>query len=69
MLKRRGIKHNVLNAKFHEMEAEIVAQAGIHDAVTIASNGNITIATNIHNITLEIQAFLLSLGFIFSTYL
>ncbi len=37
MLKRRGIKHNVLNAKFHEMEAEIVAQAGIHDAVTIAT--------------------------------
>ena len=30
MLKRRGIKHNVLNAKFHELEAEIVAQAGIH---------------------------------------
>ena len=38
MLKRRGIKHNVLNAKFHEMEAEIVAEAGIHDAVTIATN-------------------------------
>ena len=38
MLKKRGIKHNVLNAKFHEMEAEIVAQAGIHDAVTIATN-------------------------------
>ena len=38
MLKRRGIKHNVLNAKFHELEAEIVAQAGIHDAVTIATN-------------------------------
>ncbi len=38
MLKRRGIKHNVLNAKFHEKEAEIVAQAGIHDAVTIATN-------------------------------
>ena len=38
MLKRRGIKHNVLNAKYHEMEAEIVAQAGIHDAVTIATN-------------------------------
>jgi preprotein translocase subunit SecA len=38
MLKRRGIKHNVLNAKFHEMEAEIVAQAGVHDAVTIATN-------------------------------
>ncbi len=38
MLKRRGIKHNVLNAKYHELEAEIVARAGIHDAVTIATN-------------------------------
>ncbi len=38
MLKRRGIKHNVLNAKFHAMEAEIVAQAGQHGAVTIATN-------------------------------
>ena len=38
MLIRRGIKHNVLNAKYHELEAEIVAQAGIHDAVTIATN-------------------------------
>ena len=38
MLKRRGIQHNVLNAKFHEMEAEIVADAGIHGAVTIATN-------------------------------
>ncbi|MCI9238532.1 MAG: preprotein translocase subunit SecA [Dorea sp.] len=38
MLKRRGIKHNVLNAKFHEMEAQIVAEAGAHDAVTIATN-------------------------------
>ena len=38
MLKRRGIKHNVLNAKYHEMEAEIVAHAGVHDAVTIATN-------------------------------
>jgi preprotein translocase subunit SecA len=38
MLKRRGIKHNVLNAKFHEREAEIVAQAGRSDAVTIATN-------------------------------
>ena len=38
MLKRRGIKHNVLNAKFHELEAEIVAQAGQADAVTIATN-------------------------------
>ncbi len=38
MLKKRGIKHNVLNAKYHEMEAEIIAQAGIHDSVTIATN-------------------------------
>ena len=38
LLKRRGIKHNVLNAKFHEQEAEIVAQAGVHGAVTIATN-------------------------------
>ncbi len=38
MLKRRGIPHNVLNAKFHELEAEIVAQAGQHGAVTIATN-------------------------------
>ena len=38
MLKRRGVQHNVLNAKFHEMEAEIVAQAGQHGAVTIATN-------------------------------
>jgi len=38
MLKRRGVKHNVLNAKFHEREAEIVAQAGRSDAVTIATN-------------------------------
>ena len=38
MLKRRGIPHKVLNAKFHEMEAEIVAQAGQHGAVTIATN-------------------------------
>jgi preprotein translocase subunit SecA len=38
MLKRRGIKHNVLNAKFHEKEAEIVAQAGRSGAVTIATN-------------------------------
>ena len=38
MLKRQGIKHNVLNAKFHELEAEIVAQAGQADAVTIATN-------------------------------
>jgi preprotein translocase subunit SecA len=38
MLKRRGIKHSVLNAKFHEKEAEIVAQAGRSGAVTIATN-------------------------------
>ncbi len=38
MLRRRGIKHNVLNAKFHEKEAEIVAQAGKKGAVTIATN-------------------------------
>ena len=38
MLKRRGIEHQVLNAKFHEIEAEIVANAGIHGAVTIATN-------------------------------
>ena len=38
MLKRRGIKHNVLNAKMHEKEAEIVAQAGKKGAVTIATN-------------------------------
>ena len=38
LLKKQGIKHNVLNAKFHEMEAEIVAQAGQHGAVTIATN-------------------------------
>ena len=38
MLKRRGIKHEVLNAKYHEKEAEIVAQAGQYGAVTIATN-------------------------------
>jgi len=38
MLKREGIPHNVLNAKFHEMEAQIVAQAGKYGAVTIATN-------------------------------
>ena len=38
MLKRKGIKHNVLNAKMHEKEAEIVAQAGKKGAVTIATN-------------------------------
>ena len=37
-LKKRNIQHNVLNAKFHEMEAEIVAQAGRYGAVTIATN-------------------------------
>ncbi|ATW25931.1 preprotein translocase subunit SecA [Candidatus Formimonas warabiya] len=37
-LKKRGVTHQVLNAKFHEMEAEIVAQAGRHSAVTIATN-------------------------------
>ncbi len=38
MLKRKGIPHKVLNAKFHELEAEIVAEAGVHKAVTIATN-------------------------------
>ena len=38
MLKRRGIKHEILNAKYHEKEAEIVAQAGKYGAVTIATN-------------------------------
>jgi len=38
MLKKKGIKHTVLNAKYHEMEAEIVAQAGRYSAVTIATN-------------------------------
>lgn len=38
MLKKRGIKHNVLNAKHHEKEAEIIAQAGMFGAVTIATN-------------------------------
>ncbi len=38
MLKRRGIKHEVLNAKYHEKEAEIIAQAGKLGAVTIATN-------------------------------
>ncbi|MBQ3061498.1 MAG: SEC-C domain-containing protein [Lachnospiraceae bacterium] len=37
-LKKKGIKHNVLNAKFHELEAEIVADAGQYGAVTIATN-------------------------------
>ena len=38
LLKRHGIKHQVLNAKYHEKEAEIVAQAGQYGAVTIATN-------------------------------
>ena len=38
MLTKRGIEHKVLNAKFHELEAEIVADAGVHGAVTIATN-------------------------------
>ena len=38
MLKREGIQHQVLNAKYHDIEAEIVAQAGQHGAVTIATN-------------------------------
>ena len=38
LLKKSGIEHKVLNAKFHEMEAEIVADAGVHGAVTIATN-------------------------------
>lgn len=38
MLTKRGISHKVLNAKFHELEAEIVADAGMHGAVTIATN-------------------------------
>ncbi len=38
LLKKRGVEHKVLNAKFHELEAEIVADAGIHGAVTIATN-------------------------------
>ncbi|MDR0963551.1 MAG: preprotein translocase subunit SecA [Clostridium sp.] len=38
LLTKRHINHKVLNAKFHEMEAEIVANAGLHDSVTIATN-------------------------------
>ncbi|MDE5780132.1 MAG: preprotein translocase subunit SecA [Lachnospiraceae bacterium] len=38
LLRKEGIPHQVLNAKFHELEAEIVAQAGVHGAVTIATN-------------------------------
>ena len=38
LLRKRGIEHKVLNAKFHELEAEIVADAGVHGAVTIATN-------------------------------
>lgn len=38
LLSKKGIPHKVLNAKFHELEAEIVAEAGVHGAVTIATN-------------------------------
>ncbi|MBQ4531116.1 MAG: preprotein translocase subunit SecA [Lachnospiraceae bacterium] len=38
LLSKEGIQHKVLNAKFHELEAEIVAEAGVHGAVTIATN-------------------------------
>src|SRR5207245_6670732 len=38
LLKKRGVRHEVLNAKYHEREAEIVAQAGREGAVTIATN-------------------------------
>ena len=38
ILKREGVKHEVLNAKYHEKEAEIIAQAGKYGAVTIATN-------------------------------
>ena len=38
LLTKRGIEHKVLNAKFHELEAAIVAEAGVHGAVTIATN-------------------------------
>ena len=38
LLKKKGIPHKVLNAKFHELEAEIIADAGAHSAVTIATN-------------------------------
>ncbi|SQG64182.1 preprotein translocase subunit SecA [Corynebacterium renale] len=38
LLQRRGIKHNVLNAKYHEQEAEIIAQAGLPGQVTVATN-------------------------------
>jgi preprotein translocase subunit SecA len=38
MLKQRGIPHQVLNARYHEQEAQIVAQAGVPGAVTIATN-------------------------------
>jgi preprotein translocase subunit SecA len=38
LLQKEGIRHEVLNAKFHEKEAEIVSKAGIHGAVTIATN-------------------------------
>ena len=38
LLSKRGLQHKVLNAKFHELEAEIVADAGVHGAITIATN-------------------------------
>ena len=38
ILRKRGVKLNVLNARYHEMEAEIIAEAGVHGAVTIATN-------------------------------
>ena len=38
MLRKKGIPHNVLNAKYHELEAQIVSEAGRHGAVTIATN-------------------------------
>ena len=38
LLRKQGVPHNVLNAKYHEQEAQIVAQAGVHGAVTIATN-------------------------------
>ena len=45
LLKRRGIRHEVLNAKYHEKEAEIVAQAGKFGVVTIATNMAIILPT------------------------
>ncbi|MBR6403131.1 MAG: preprotein translocase subunit SecA [Eubacterium sp.] len=59
LLKNRGIKHNVLNAKYHEQEAEIVAQAGRAGAVTIATNmagrgTDITLGGNVKSMIPEI---------------